>query len=132
MIKLFEKFTDISDTKYEILESAISTDNVDIIKFFISKGYDINEPGIILEAAFYDNVFRFFLESGVDIENITKANDKYTLSEALKNIVVQKALLDYGHEHIIFDTVGFNYGLKRIQKYADIIERFEDMSKYNL
>lgn len=130
MIKLFEKFTNIKEVKDSIFLRAVETDELDIVKFFVKKGYDINAEDVLYKATNDDDVFRFLLKNGA---NVKVLNSDYDSTRTLKEDVdVQKALIDFGHEVFIYDTVGFNEKLKEDPKYADIVSRFENVSKYNI
>jgi len=126
MIKLFESFTPIEDVKNDIFLEAISTEDVDIIDFFLEKGYDINGDSVFLNVIRKnDKILRYFLEKGIEPEH---DRDNYYL----KKLDVQKALIDFGHEFFIYDGVGFNSGLSNDPKYADVIEMVKNMKKYNI
>lgn len=129
MIKLFEKFTNIKDVKDSIFLRAVGTDELNIVKFFVKKGYDINVEDALYEATDNDEIFRFLLKNGANVEAL---NSDYDSRKALQEVYVQKALIDFGHEVFIYDTVGFNERLKEDPKYADIVLRFENVSKYNI
>lgn len=129
MIKLFEKYSNIQDVKDMIFLKSISTDNIGIVKFFLKKGYDINTEDALLRATFDDNMLRFFIKSGVDLDAVKDDSD---IRRRLSDITVQRTLIDLGKEQIIYDTVGFNGGLKGDPKYRDIIEEYEEIERYNL
>jgi len=129
MIKLFEKFENISEVKDVIFLKAINTYDLNLIKFFVKKGYDINTQDAIYNATYSGDVLRYFLENGADVKDLN--NDWHTQNQ-LRIEEVQKILIDFGYENFIYDTVGFNKNLKKDPKYSDIVERFEDTEKYNL
>ncbi len=125
MIKLFEAFANIDDVKSEIFVKAIETYELGIIKFFIKKGYDISGKNALINASYDDNILRYFLKNGSDVKALEDHNQ-------LHNIEVQKALIDFGHDIFIYQTVGFNKQLKFDPKYADTVQNFENMEKFNL
>ena len=127
IIKLYEKYLNIKEVKAEIFIKAIDTNDKEIIEFFIKKGYDINGKGVLFASSFDEDIFRYFLEKGIKVEN----ND-HDFDRRLTYLEIQKALIDYGYEVFINDTVGFNNSLKNDPKYADVVQRFEDIGKYNL
>jgi hypothetical protein len=129
MIKLFEKYNNIGDVKDMIFKKAVLTGKINIVDFFLKKGYDINTEDALLHATYDDDMFRFFLKKGVDLEAV---KDDYDIKKRFSNIDVQRTLIDFGKEQIIYDTVGFNGGLKGEPKYRDIIEQYEDAERYNL
>ena len=137
IIKLYEKFIteaaasdDIDEVKDIILIKAIDTEIVEIVEFFVNKGYNINGEQVLFTASFDDNMFRYFLENGADVKKLLE--DDVYFDKRIKDVNVQKALIDFGHEQLIYDGPGFNDKLKNDPKYADIIERFENAEKYNL
>lgn len=125
MIKLYENFTDVQEIKETIFRKAVDTNQIDIVKFFLKKGYNINSENAIVTASYYDDMFRFFLKKNANIDDL-KHDDR------LMDLDVQKALMDFGHEVFINDNAEFNYKLRNIPEYAKIINRFEEMGKYNL
>jgi len=128
MIKLFEKYLNIKQVKEDIFIKAIDTDNKEVIEFFIKKGYDINGSGVLFAASFNEDIFKYFLEQKIDIEN----HIDYDFEKRMCDTNIQKILIDFGYENLIYKTVGFNNNLRNEPKYADTIKRFEDVEKYNL
>lgn len=128
IIKLFEKYTDIKDVKEEIFIKAIDTENINVIKFFVNKGYDINGKNVLFTASFKDDVFRYFLEKKPDIKN----NINYEFKDRMRMDHIQKALIDFGYDEIVYKTVGFTSNIRNDPKYKDIVEMHEDIDKYNL
>jgi len=127
MIKLFESFTDIKEVKNNIFLKAIQTGEIDIIQFFLEKGYDINGDDFFSEAVCQkDEILRYLLEKGVEVES--NRNIEYYL----KTLDVQKALIDFGYELFIYDNVGFNPNLSNDPDYAHVVEMTKDMKKYNM
>jgi hypothetical protein len=129
MIKLFEKFNNIQEVKNEILSRAIDTYDIKIIDMFLKKGYDINGDGILFLASFNQEIFKYIIKKGANLETAIK---DYDFKNRLKELEVQKALIDLDKEQIIYDTVGFHWNLKHDPKYADTVQRYEDVTKYNL
>ena len=129
-LKMYEKYLELDDIKNKILLEAIGTDNLDIINFFVNKGYDINGDDVLLSSSYNYDLFRYFLSKGSNVKEAF--NDYRFKNNARNNIEIQKALIDYGYEVLVHDTVGFDSRLKKDSKYADIIKRFEDINKYNL
>jgi hypothetical protein len=130
MIKLFEKYKDISDVKEEIFLRAVDTGNIEIVDSFIEKGYDINANNVLYRAGLADEeLFKHLIEKGSDIEQVTL---DYEFKELLKHDNIQKILMDLNYELFVEQTVGINRNLKSIPKYKDIIDMIEDAKKYNL
>lgn len=129
LIKLYEKYKDIKYVKEEIMARAINTENLDIIKFFESRGYDFNNPIAMFEASFNEDIFEYLLNKKFDIENYMNNND---FSSRAKEPEVQKKLIDFGYDGVINRTVGFNDKLRNDPKYKHIIDMYNDMSKFNL
>jgi hypothetical protein len=129
MIKLFEKFNNIQEVKNEILSRAIDTYDIKIIDMFLKKGYDINGDGILFLASFNQEIFKYIIKKGANLETAIK---DYDFKNRLKELEVQKALIDLDKEQIIYDTVGFHWNLKHDPKYVDTVQRYEDVTKYNL
>lgn len=129
MIKLFENFANVKDVRDEIFLVAVKTLELDIIKFFVDEGYDINADGVLLEATYNIDIFKYFLENNVDVKVL---NDDWKSQTQLENDEIQMILIDFGHEVFVHDSVGFNPKLKRIPKYADVVGAFENVEKYNL
>ena len=98
MIKLFEKFSSVEDVKETIFLKVVDTEDIDLIKFFLKKGYDINTDNALYKASWDDNVFRFFLENKADVTLLDE--------NRLKDLHVQKALIDFGHDSYVFEEVG--------------------------
>jgi hypothetical protein len=74
-------------------------------------------------------IFKKFIKRGANLEKELK---DYDFQRRLKELEVQKALIDLDKEQIIYDTVGFHWNLKHDPKYADTVQRYEDVTKYNL
>ena len=124
MIKLFEKFSDINEVKEIIFLYAVETYETEIIDFFIKKGYDINTDEALYKASYDSDTFKYMLENGADIEKLSKYR--------IRDLDVQKTLIDYGHEYYIYKNIGFHPSLQHDSKYADVVQRFKDMEKYNI
>jgi len=128
-IKLYEQFVESDDEmteiKSNIFDLVVDTYDKDLIDFFLNKKFDINSTNALYNASFNDNTFRYLLSKGADVNELT---DTYRLREN----DVQKALIDYGHDLYVKDTVGFNSNLKDDPKYSDIINASNNMNKYNL
>lgn len=132
IIKLFESYTtDLNDVRDKILLKAIETDNIDIVDFFVNKGYDINNSEVISLALYNFEILKYLLNKGINFENNVNVNDYYD-NKQLKTLDVQKILIDFGYEHFIHDNIGFNTDLKNDKKYSDVVKRAEDVEKYNL
>lgn len=130
MIKLFEKFSDIKKVKDAILVKAIETEDLNLVKFFIKKGYDINADDAIYQATYNDDILKYFLENNAKVEVL---NDNWKSQTQLSDADVQKILIDFGYDNFINQTVGFNNKIKEFgQKYVDIIENYENIKKFNL
>ena len=130
MIKLFEKFKDISDVKEEIFLKAVNTGDIEVVDSFIEKGYDINADKVLYRAGYAnEDLFKHLIEKGSDIEKVTL---DYNFKELLRHDSIQKILLDLDYELFLEEAVGINKSLKSEPKYKDIIDRFEDSKRYNL
>jgi len=129
IIKLYENFTDIVEMKDIIFLKAVETYNIEIIEFFIKKGYNVDDYDSFIASCDDIDTFKFFLKKGIDV-NEYKTDHKF--QRKLYDADIQRALIDFGYENIIEDTVGFNDRLKADPKYADIIQKFRDVEKYNL
>lgn len=127
-LNLYEAYKNLDDVKNIILSEAIGTDDIEVIDFFVKRGYDINGENVFYDASFSDNVFRYLLEKGIKIPQ----DIDWATKNQLKTENVQKALIDFGYENYINDTVGFNIMLRRDPKYAIVVKRFEDINKYNI
>jgi ankyrin repeat protein len=123
MIKLFEKYNNVKEVKDEIFLKAIGTNDLEIIEFFLKKGYDINSDDAIENASYNDKVFRYFLKKGADINKINSY-------QQLHDLDVQKALIDFGHEVFVHEQ-GFNPKLEYDKDYSNVVDKFDSMSKYN-
>jgi len=130
MIKLFEKYTEISDVKEIILCNAINTIDLELVKFFVERGYNVNTNKVLFEATFTPEILKYLLGKKMDLNFVSSGN--YELRSQLHILEIQKILIDFGYEHFIFDKIGFNQKLKEDPKYADVVERYEDAKKYNL
>ena len=130
MIKLFEKFKDISDVKEEIFLKAVNTGDIEVVDSFIEKGYDINADKVLYRAGYAnEDLFKHLIEKGSDIEKVTL---DYNFKELLRHDSIQKILLDLDYELFLEEAVGINKSLKSEPKYKDIIDRFEDSERYNV
>jgi hypothetical protein len=123
MIKLFEKYNNVTEVKGEIFLKAIATGNLEIIEFFLKKGYDINSDDAIENASYNDKIFRYFLKKGADINKINSWQQLHDLN-------VQKALIDFGHDLFVQEQ-GFNPKLEYDKDYSHVIDRFNNIDKYN-
>ena len=123
MIKLFEKFKDASEIKDKIFLKAVKTCEKYIIDLFLDKGYDINTENAIVFASGDDEIFRYFLKKGADLDDLIN-------NRSLNEEDVQKALIDFNHEDFIYDNkVNFNYKLKLDSEYGEIIKLYLNMKK---
>lgn len=130
MIKLFEKYKDLSEIKDTIFLTAVRTLDIDIIESFLQRDYDMNVDNVLYEACENDDVFRYFLEKDIDIEKQIK--NSYKFRNEMSNLNIQEILIDFGYEQLIFDTVGFHKGLKDNQKYSSIVDMYDQAKQYNL
>lgn len=131
-VKLFEKYTtDIEEIKNIILLKAIDTYNIDVVDFFVKKGYDINGPNVLFYSIFNSDILKYFIDNGIEVINSVDLTD-YSFKKELKRSEIQKMFIDFGYEDFIRDKIGFNNDLINDPKYADIIKREEDIEKYNL
>ena len=127
MIKLFESYNNLAEVKNEIFLAAVDTENIELIEFFLNKGYDINNDGVLTSALQqHSETLRFLLEKGLKVE-YNQFDDNY-----LRDLEVQKVLIDFGYDFLLYDKVGFNNGLLADKKYADKVKAVDDMTKYNL
>ena len=123
MIKLFEKFKDASEIKDKIFLKAVKTCEKYIIDLFLDKGYDINTENAIVFASGDDEIFRYFLKKGADLDDLIN-------NRSLNEEDVQKALIDFNHEDFIYDNkFNFNYKLKLDSEYGEIIKLYLNMKK---
>jgi hypothetical protein len=128
-IKIFEKYLEVDDVKQEILNKAIETGEVEVLGFFINKGYDIDNISSIVKAMPIDNMLLYFLKNGINIE---KYKDDYDIKRKLEDYDIQDTLMENGYDRLIYNTVGFCWRVKNNPKYADIISLYEDSTKYNI
>lgn len=127
MLKLFEKYNDLTDIKDKILSKAVESENKDIVDFLLNKGYKITQDTIV--EASYTDLFKHIL-SRINLENYM-SNDEPWL-RMLKDVDNQKILIDMGYESLLFSSVGFNHKLENDPKYKDIIDNIKNMDKYNI
>ena len=90
MIKLFEKFSNVEDVKESIFLKAVETYDINLINFFIKKGYDINSNGALYAATYDENVLKYFLKNNADVKIL---NNNWKLQTQLENDIVQKVLI---------------------------------------
>jgi len=128
-LALFEKYKDIQELKQIILIKAVETHEIPVIEFFIQRGYNFDYLEVLIEMCEDEELLKYFLDKGFNIENY---KDDYHFKRNMQNTNIQKKLIDFGFENLIYSTVGFNSGLKYDPKYSDIVKRFEDIEKYNL
>lgn len=132
MIKLFEKFSNVAEVKEVLLFKAIDTYDVDVIDFFIKKGYKADNNEIFEKALYSAEVLKYFLEQG-----ITPFFPNYDnrLINQLKEEDIQRVLIDFNYAQFIKDTIGFNYNLitpKEVEEVGiDGVKNFVDI-KYNM
>lgn len=130
MIKLFEKFSTVDDVKDALFIKAIETGELNLVKFFVKKGYNINADKAIFNATYYNDILKYFLENNADVEPLA---EDWKSETQLSNAEVQKLLIDFGYDNFIHRTVGFNIGIRAFgQKYIDIIEDYKNIVKFNI
>jgi len=130
MIKLFEKFSNVEEVKDAIFVKAVETLDLNIITFFIKKGYDINADNALYRATYDEDIFKYFLKNNAEVEVL---NNDWQSQTQLSHPATQKILIDFGYDEFIHKTVGFNNGIKQYgQKYVNIIEDYENIGKYNI
>jgi len=128
-LALFEGFNNVDEVKDIIIQKALNTLNIDVIDFFVKRNYDFDNVTTLLEMCFDPKLFKYFIDKGFDVE---KYKDDLDFKRNMRELNVQKLLIDFGFEDLIWSTVGFNKGLEYDSKYSDIIKREKDMNKYNL
>ena len=128
-IKIFEKYLEVDEVKQEILNKAIETGDVDVLDFFINKGYDIDNEISIVKAMSIDDMLLYFLKNGINIE---KYKDEYDIKRKLNDPDIQVTLMNNGYDRLIYNTVGFCWRVKNMTEFADIISLYEDSQKYNI
>jgi hypothetical protein len=128
-LALFEGFNNVDEVKDIIIQKALNTLNIDVIDFFVKRNYDFDNVTTLLEMCFDPKLFKYFIDKGFDVE---KYKDNLDFKRIMRELNVQKLLIDFGFEDLIWSTVGFNRGLEYDSKYSDIIKREKDMNKYNL
>lgn len=138
MIKLFEKYNNIAEIKDMILFKAIGTDDIEVIDFFVGKGYKANDENDIFTTSLYNNdILKYFLEKGV---KPFYPNYDPRLVSRLKDEEVQKILINFNYAQFINDTVGFNRALITDDELKEVgidgvknfVEMKYDMNKFNL
>ena len=131
IVKIFENYTkDVKDIRNIILRKAIETSELSIVKSFVKRGYDINGDDILDNAVEDIDIFRYMLEKKIDVKD---GMDNYYFRDKVKrNVDAQKALIDFGHEMLLHDKIGFHRELKNDKKYDDIVDMVEQMGKYNM
>lgn len=131
IVKIFEDYTDgIKDVKNIIFLKAVETYEIPIIKSFIERGYNINgSDEIIIEFSQDPKLFDFFLKNNGDFK---ECMNHWNYEKNMKDIEIQKVLIDNGHGKFVHETVGFNYALKSDPKYTDTVSMYEDSDKFNL
>ena len=67
IIKLYENFTDIVEMKDIIFLKAVETYNIEIIEFFIKKGYNVDDYDSFIASCDDIDTFKFFLKKGIDV-----------------------------------------------------------------
>lgn len=125
MIKLFEKYSNLKEVKDMLILRAVNTEKLKLVKFFVEKGYDINADEVLEASSYNEDIFKYLLKKGADVENNISNN-------RLRETKVQKILIDFGHELFVYDRVKFNNELRNDPKYKEIIDMVEDTKKYNL
>lgn len=125
MIKLFEDFSNVEDVKETLFNYAVETYNTDLVDFFLNRGYDIDTDDSLQLAMKNDKMFRHMLKKGADVELLY-------IDSRLRDINIQKALIDYDHAMFIHKNIEFNSRLSDDPKYANVIEMVKNMEKYNL
>lgn len=132
MIKLFEKYNNIAEIKEMILFKAIDAENIDVIDFFIKKGYKADEEEIFEKAVYNIDTLKYFLEKGIK-PFAPNYSDRY--KSMLKEENVQRVLIDFNYAQFISDTVGFNWNLITPDEVEEVgidgVKNFVDM-KYNM
>jgi len=137
MIKLFEKYNNIAEIKNMLFLKAIDTDNIEVIDFFVKKGYKANDDEIFEKALYNIEVLKYFLTQGV---KPFYPNYDSRLRNQLKEENVQKVLIDFNYAQFINDTIGFNYNLitpKEVEEVGidgvkDFVNMKYNMNKFNL
>lgn len=137
IIKLFEEYKSVDDVKEIILNKAVRTftsiiqddenEAKKLLDFFINKGYDIDDN--LENVASQPKALEYFLEKGVNPNNY-KTNQWFL--RQIHALEIQKVLIDFGYDLLIHDTVGFNSALKNDPKYLKVVNKFDNMKKYNI
>jgi hypothetical protein len=112
--KLFEQNLEVNDELSKLLDMAIDTDELDIVKFFVSKGARSTDE-TSEKASYSDDIFRYLLENKYKIDLST---------DRLKELDVQIALIDYNKHQTIVDSVYFNDSLKYDVKYNKLVDDY--------
>lgn len=135
MIKLYEEYVgefkeELEYAMNSLLLASIESRNLYAVKFFVDKGYNINNFKVIYDSIYYDvSIFRYLMESGLDLGRFLGNG---MLASMFKGYEVQRILIDHGYGEYINDKVGFSDVLKNDPKYSDIIDRYTNIGKYNI
>lgn len=131
LVKLFEDFTEgVTDIRNTIFLEAVKTGDVDIVKSFIKRGYDVNGTDDITVQFIYDiDLFKLFLENKGDVK---ESMENHTFKRLMKDLKIQKLLIDFGYDGLIHDTIGFNRELSEDPKYSNVVDMHNDVGKFNI
>jgi len=113
--KLFEQKLETTEELSKLLDMAIATDDLELVKFFVSKGARSTDD--TLENASYDeDIFKYLLDNNYKLKlSVSRLNDTG----------VQKTLIDYNKYNYILENLGyFNKQLKSDKKYKESVDNF--------
>ena len=113
--KLFENKLELDEEKSKLLDLAIETGDLDLVKFFVKKKFRSSDETMD-NATYHDDIFTYLLDHNYKL-NIEQRR--------LNDDQVQMKLIDFGKLNYIFEKLGhFNIRLKSSSKYKKLIDEF--------
>jgi hypothetical protein len=133
MIKLFENYNNVVEVKEMILLKAIDTDKIEVIDFFINKGYKADNDDIFIKAVYNKDLLEYFLEKG--IKPFYPGYYDTRIVRQLSKEEIQRILINFNYAQFIYDTIGFNDDVITEEEVKEVgidgVKEFVNM-KYNM
>jgi len=113
--KLFEQNLEVNEELSNLLDMAIETDELELVKFFVNKGARSTNNTLEI-ASWTEDIFRYLLDNKYKLKLSTSR---------LNELDVQKTLIDYNKHKYILENLGyFSRRLKNDEKYKESVDNF--------
>lgn len=123
--------SDVKNNLNNLYFQSVVSEELDLVKFFLKLGADVNTENAIDNAIFNRRIFEYLLSKGLDINQLYLNN--YSVKNQLYTLETQKMLIDNNLENWLYNhKITFHHELKDDPKYSTVIDRYESAEKFGL